>query len=198
MKIFRGILLGLLFPILAYSQDRVSSYERMTNFGMLYGTQWTVYVLTQNPTIDDHGSLENWYTYPFSPHFDNDSFDYNIFQHTLTGTSYFLFYRSRGYRKVDAFLWSFISSLAFEFTVETVTERPSWQDIYQTPVYGSILGLGVEKVSDTLYDTNTWWGRTLGTIVNPFRLIARKDRDISFIPYTDGKNSGLLITGSFE
>lgn len=198
MKIFRGFLLGILFPFLALAVDRVSSSERATNFGMVYGAQWTIYVLTQKPTIEDHGSLENWTTYPFSPHFDNDSFDYNIFQHSLSGAGYFLFYRARGYRKVDAFLWSFISSLAFEFTIETVTERPSWQDIYQTPVYGTILGMGVEKLSDTLYDTNTWWGKTLGTIVNPFRLISIKDRDISFMPYTDGKTSGLLITGSFE
>lgn len=198
MKNLRGILLGILFPIIAFSQDRVSSYERAANFGAMYGAQWAVYVLTQKPVIEDHGSFRNWYTYPFSPHFDNDSFDYNIFQHSLTGAAYFLFYRARGYRQVDAFLWSFISSLAFEFTIETVTERPSWQDIYQTPVYGTIVGIGVEKISDSLYDTHTWWGKTLATIVNPFRLISVKDKSVTFVPYTDGRNSGVFISGSFE
>lgn len=169
----------------------------MTNFGAMYAAQVGVYVLTQKPAIEDHGSFRNWYTYPFRPHFDTDSFDYNIFQHSLTGTAYFLFYRARGYKRVDAFLWSFISSLAFEFTIETVTERPSWQDIYQTPVYGTIVGMGVEKISDTLYNTQTWWGKTLGTIVNPFRLISVKEIDVSFYPYTDGKTSGFMITGSF-
>ncbi len=191
MKNLRGILLGVLFPFIAFSQDRVSSYERMTNFGMVYGAQWTTYLLTQRPAIEDHGSFRNWYTYPTSPHFDNDSFDYNIFQHSLSGAAYFLFYRNRGYTKVDAFLWSFVSSLAFEFTIETVTERPSWQDIYQTPVYGTILGMGVEKVSDTLYDTDTWWGKTLGTIVNPFRLF-------KVTPYYDGKEAGVTVTWSFQ
>jgi hypothetical protein len=169
----------------------------MTNFGIVYAAQWGSYFLMQKPIIEDHGSFRNWTHYPFHPHFDNDSFDYNIFQHSLTGTTYFLFYRARGYTKVDAFLWSFISSAAFEFTIETVTERPSWQDLYQTPVYGTILGLGVEKVSDTLYNTNTWWGKALGTVVNPFRLISKENRDVSVLPFFDGKKTGIAITGSF-
>lgn len=198
MKILRGILLGLLLPASAFSQERVSSYERMTNFGAVYGTQWSVYMINQRSTIEKKGSFKNWYSNPFSPHFDNDSFDYNIFQHSLSGAAYFLFYRARGYRQVDAFLWSMISSLAFEFTIETITERPSWQDMYQTPVYGTILGLGVEKLSNTFYDTQTWWGKALGTIVNPFRLVAVKEESFSFLPYTDGKKSGFIITGSFQ
>ncbi len=192
------IFLFVFLSRLSFAQERVSSYERMSNFGIVYGAQWTSYVLTQKPTIEKNGSLRNWYTNLGSPHFDNDSFDYNIFQHSLTGAAYFLFYRSRGYTKVDSFLWAFISSAAFEFTVETVTERPSWQDLYQTPVYGTILGMGVEKLSDTLYETNTWWGKTLGTVVNPFRLISKKKDSVTFMPYSDGKVTGVTISGSFE
>lgn len=193
-----GLTIFLFLLVSRASAQRVSSYERMSNFGMVYGAQWTAYVLTQRPAIEKHGSFKNWYSNMGSPHFDTDSFDYNIFQHSLTGATYFLFYRARGYTKVDAFLWSFISSLAFEFTVETVTERPSYQDIYQTPVYGTILGMGVEKLSDTFYDTNTWWGKTLGTIVNPFRLLSSKKETVTFMPYTDGRVTGVAITGSFE
>lgn len=99
---------------------------------------------------------------------------------------------------MDAFLWSFVSSLAFEFTIETVTERPSWQDIYQTPVYGTLLGLGVEKVSDKLYETNTWWGKTLGTVINPFRLLKKLDPEIDGVTFTDGKSGGFYVTRSFD
>ena len=198
MKILRGILLAFFLTSPAFAQQRVSSYERMANFGAVYGTQWTIYLLTQRSAIEEHGSLRNWYTYPFSPHFDNDSFDFNIFQHSLSGASYFLFYRARGYTKVDAFLWSFVSSLAFEFTVETVTERPSWQDIYQTPVYGTLLGLGVEKVSDKLVETNTWWGKTLGTAINPFRLLKKLDPELDGVTWSDGKSAGFYVTRSFD
>lgn len=191
------LLFSLLLTSRAFGRERVTSDERLTNFGIVYGTQWAVYLATQKATIEDHGSLKNWLNYPFSPHFDNDSFDYNIFQHSLSGASYFLFYRARGYTRVDAFLWSFFSSLAFEFTIETVTERPSWQDIYQTPVYGTLLGLGVETVSDKLVATNSWWGKTLGTMVNPFRLLKKLDPDLDGSAWSDGKNSGLIITRSF-
>jgi hypothetical protein len=37
-----------------------------------------------------------------------------------------------------------ISSALFEFTVEVYTEPASVQDLYQTPILGSILGLGLE------------------------------------------------------
>ncbi|MFL5786237.1 MAG: DUF3943 domain-containing protein [Bacteriovoracaceae bacterium] len=198
MKMLRVLLLALI-PFTAIAQDQVSSYERMKNFGIVYGAQWTLYILTQKPTIEDHGSFDHWIHYPSSPHFDNDSFDYNIFRHSLVGASYFLFYRSQGYQKVDAFLWSIISSAAFEFTIETVTERPSWQDLYQTPVYGTLLGLGLETVSDKFTETNTWWGKTLGVITNPFRLLKKDDekKEALYPIYSPGK-FGVAWTKEFE
>lgn len=199
MKILRGILLGILFPFIAFSQDRVTSYERMRNFGIVYGAQWTIYLATQKPTIERKGSLDNWIHYPTSPHFDNDSFDYNLFQHSLSGASYYLFYRSQGYRRTDGFLWAVISSAAFEFTVETVTERPSWQDLYQTPVYGSLLGIGMETLSDKFMSYDTWWGRALGFLSNPFRLLKKEEHPKeAFMPILSPSSVGLLYTREFE
>lgn len=149
--------------------------QKMANFGIVYGAQWGVYLLEQQAAIKNHGSLRNWYTNPLKPHFDKDSFDYNVFWHSVSGASYFLWYRSRGYDVHNAFVWSFLSSLAFEFTIETVTERPSYQDIYQTPVFGSILGVGVESLSNYLHSLNTWYGSALGYILNPFTLIPQQE-----------------------
>lgn len=205
MSILRFILLTILCftSVTAHTAEpatgRISSYERMRNFGIVYGTQWTVYLATQKPTIERNGSFRNWTHYPTSPHFDNDSFDYNLFQHSLSGGSYFLFYRSQGYTQTDAFLWSVISSAAFEFTIETITERPSWQDLYQTPVYGTLLGIGLEKVSDMFFEKGTWWGRALGYVTNPFRILKKEEeKKTSLTPMYSPGRVGLLYTQEFE
>lgn len=205
MKILRRmILLVLFFPLTIYAEDnkeRVTSYERMRNFGVVYGAQWATYVGLQWKTIDQKGSLKNWLNNSPSPHFDNDSFDYNIFQHSLSGSMYYLFYRSQRYTQTDAFLWSFISSAAFEFTIETVTERPSWQDLYQTPVYGTLLGIGVENISDYFYEKGNWWGKTLGYITNPFRFLKQEDKDSpkeSFMPTFGNGSYGVVFMKEFE
>lgn len=193
------ILLIFLFPVQSFGAERISSYERMRNFGVVYGAQWALYFATQKPTIEDRGSFKNWKNNLTSPHFDNDSFDYNIFQHSLTGASYYLFYRSQDYTRVDALLWAMISSTAFEFTIESVTERPSWQDLYQTPVYGTLLGIGVETVSDKFFYTGTWWGRALGYLTNPFRLLKKEEgpKEAVLPVYAPGK-VGVIYTREFE
>lgn len=176
-------------------RDNFSTSEKLLNFGVVYGAQWTYYLIGQREQLDDHGSFENWTKNPFSPHFDKDSFDYNIFAHSFTGNYYYLWYRSRGYTEQNAFIWSFLSSVAFEFTVETATERPSWQDLYQTPVFGSVLGMGMEKLSRYLHSKETWWGDTLGYIINPFTLIPQsEEHEVAFVPIVDKNFHGAALT----
>lgn len=172
--------------------------EKALNFGVVYAAQWVYYLTMQKKTIEDHGSFKNWTHNPFSPHFDKDSFDYNIFKHTLTGNYYYLWFRSRGYTETSAFTWTFLSSLAFEFTVETATERPSYQDIYQTPVFGTVVGIGVEKLSRYFHGRDSWWGHTLGYLLNPFTLIpTTEEKEVSLAPFMDRKNVGVLATYRF-
>lgn len=149
----------------------IPASEKAFNFGIVYGAQWVFYLVSQNKEIREHGSFENWLQYPFRPHYDKDHFDYNLIKHSVTGAGYYLFYRSRGYTKAGSFIWSTLSSLAFEFTIETVTERPSFQDIYQTPVFGTVFGIGLESLSEHLHATGTWYGRGLGYLVNPFSIL---------------------------
>jgi hypothetical protein len=173
--------------------------EKALNFGIAYTAQWADYIVSQKKVIKEGGSYKNWHHNILSPHFDNDSFDYNIFKHGITGNYYFLFYRSRGYDRVEAFFWAFLSSAAFEFTIESFTERPSYQDLYQTPVYGTILGIGVEKLSIYFHRQDSWWGHTLGYMLNPFTLIPewKHETKVSFTPYFDSKKVGGLVTYDF-
>ena len=153
------------------ANPNITNGELAFNFASMYAVQWGMYILTQRETIADHGSFNNWATNWCQPHFDNDTFQYNIFKHSIVGQGYYQFYRSRGYELKKAFLWAFASSLAFEMAIETTTEKPSLQDIYQTPVYGTILGIGLEKVSQACHRTETALGHICGYILDPFTLL---------------------------
>lgn len=204
------IIFLLLFPLLALAEtgprylvkerdrDTIPAKEKAINFGAVYAAQWSYYLVGQREIIDKEGSVKNWYGYMLRPHFDKDSFDYNIFKHTLTGNYYYLWYRSRGYEEGDSLVWSFLSSLAFEFTIETATERPSWQDMYQTPVFGTAMGFGVERLSLYFHSWDTWYGHTLGYLLNPFTLVPRsRHAHVTIAPIINKGTSGVYATYSF-
>lgn len=150
-------------PRLKFTRD-----ELINDFALMYAFQWVGYFANQHDVIRRSGRFENMGRYFFRPHLDNDTYDYNVFQHAISGNYYFLYYRSRGHDVKAAFLWSFASSLAFEFAIETLTERPSFQDMYHTPVLGTILGMGSEKLSLELLGTDNAFFHVLGYILNPF------------------------------
>ncbi len=173
--------------------------ENFLNFGLVYAAQWAVYLYTQRELIEDHGSFDNWTSYPANVRFDNDSFDYNIFKHTLSGQFYYLFYRSQGNTQKNAFFWTFMSSLAFEFTIETVTENPSWQDIYQTPVFGTVAGIGIERLSRYLHRTNNFFAHGLAYLINPLSLLPvfSKETPVVAMPIVGRRSAGILAVYEF-
>ena len=176
----------------------ISPEERTNTFLAIYGAQWAFYLTSQYHIIKEDGSVENWVKHTTSPRFDYDSFDFNIVKHTLSGSFYYLAYRSRGYYRREAFLWSTVSSLAFEFTIETITERPSYQDIYQTPIYGTILGIGLESASDYFHSKQNWL-RYFGYLFNPFTLFHSPAREeVSFAPIINKDQYGLVMRMEFE
>lgn len=166
------ILLFSAVPAIAET-DAETQPNRKLNFALVYSVQWGYYWVDQNDLIRSHGSFRNWVLNPFSPRLDRDDLEFNVLKHTWTGHYYYLFYRSQGESRENAFLWAAISSAAFEFTVETVTERPSYQDLFVTPAFGGSLGVVVERASEVLRAEKGWLSRTLGTILNPFSLVAK-------------------------
>jgi hypothetical protein len=170
---------------------------RALNFGIVYGAQWTYYLISQHETIEHYGSFKNWTENPLKPHFDKDDIDYNVIKHTWTGSTYYLFYRSRGYTQLQSFLWSVASSFAFEFTVETVTEAPSFQDLYQTPVYGTIVGIGADHLSCYFHSLGTWPGRALGYLFNPFTLLPFSKYGFEAVPVAGREGVGATLAVRF-
>lgn len=173
-------------------------HEKLKNFGIMYGLQWIVYGITQEETIREHGSFHNWLTNPWHADYDKDTYDYNIFKHALSGQLYYQFYRSRGYPEQQAFLWTVASSTAFEFTIETVTEVPSYQDLYQTPVLGTIVGVGMEKLSMYFHSKKTWPNRLLGYVFNPFTLLSDSQYGYVTVPVVTKNFKGVQLSWSFQ
>ncbi len=164
------------------------------NFGLVYLAQWSFYLASQQETIRDHGSIERLFENIGKTGFDRDNFEYNVLKHTWAGSYYYLFYRSRGYGVTTAFTWTFISSLAFEYTVETLTEPPSLQDIYQTPIYGTLAGIGLEKLSLYLHSKRIWPARALGFLLNPFTMFGFSAYDWAAAPRVQKDYLGMQCT----
>jgi hypothetical protein len=146
------------------------STNHLADFGKLYAVQWGFYLIAQGDAVRDHGSFKNWYDHMLEPHFDNDNLEYNVVKHSFAGSYYFLYYRWRGNARKEAFLWTVASSLAFEFTIETVSEQPSYQDIFITPMFGTALGIALDNTSAFLVRQPDKLSRGLGYLLNPFNL----------------------------
>lgn len=176
----------------------ISKSERLLTFGSVYLVQWASYFGTQWTNIQDNGSFENWYSNMFSVHMDKDSFDFNLVQHSFAGSHYYLFYRSRGYTKPSSLLWSVLSTLMFEFTVETATEPPSVQDIYQTPVLGALLGIGFESLSKYLISNDHNLIKGLGYLINPYAIFSFSSYRYQTLPIVKSNLVGMNFIYSFD
>jgi hypothetical protein len=145
--------------------------QKLSHVGILYGLTWVVYPLSQPKEFFEEGSFKTYRQNFGKLTFDKDEPFWNWIMHPLTGSQLFLLYRAWGYSRMDAFKMTFISSTLFEMTVEIYTERSSVQDLFQTPVIGSILGLGLENLSFYLLNTGNTFGRFWGHVLNPATLM---------------------------
>ncbi|MBK26867.1 MAG: hypothetical protein CME70_22890 [Halobacteriovorax sp.] len=166
--------------------------ESALHLSAIYGLSWALYPITQPEVFREKGSIKN-YRYNFGRLvFDRDEPFWNWFVHPITGSQLYLYYRANGYNRVDSLGMAFISSTLFEFTVEIYTEPASVQDLYQTPVIGSVIGLGLENLSLYLLNTGNAFGRFLGHVLNPSTLFWFYEGKIQLIPKYNGKKTGSL------
>lgn len=172
--------------------------QKLGHVGILYGLTWVVYPLSQPKVFIDDGSFKKWRQNFGKLTFDKDEPFWNWFMHPLSGSQLFLLYRAYGYNRMDAFKMTFISSMLFEFTVEIYTERASVQDLFQTPVIGSILGLGLENLSFYLLNTGNTFGRFWGHVLNPATLLWFYEGKAVITPTTNLKDqAGLQFVMEF-
>ncbi len=160
-------------PHFNYSyNDRAHSFEESSKLILyVYGATWASYPLTQWNVVKNHGSWSKYKSHFGKLVFDQDEPFWNWMIHPLSGSQLFLLYRSQGYSRINSLAMSIISSSLFEFTVEVYTEPASLQDLYQTPVYGAVLGMGIEQLSLYLLNSTSSFSRFFGHLINPITLL---------------------------
>lgn len=81
------------------------------------------------------------------PEWDHDKFYFNYILHPYAGAAYYMGARSCGFNAWQSLLYcACISTIGWEFGIEAFMERPSIQDIFITPLVGSLIGEGFYKI----------------------------------------------------
>ena len=75
-----------------------------------------------------------------TPVWDKDDWALNYIGHPIAGSYYYNALRSQNASRFHSFLFSTAQSFIWEYIIEGVAERPSAQDLFITPVVGSLLG----------------------------------------------------------
>ncbi|MGH7341794.1 MAG: DUF3943 domain-containing protein [Candidatus Rokuibacteriota bacterium] len=84
--------------------------------------------------------FERWWDNVNNPVWDDDHWAVNYIGHSYFGATYYIRARERGFDRIDSFLYSALASALYEFGVEAIFERPSYNDLIVTPVGGALLG----------------------------------------------------------
>ncbi len=90
----------------------------------------------------DYGMFNKWKDNVTSgPVWDEDDAFLNWVMHPWAGGVYYMSARGSGYNKWESFAYAaFMSTFLWEYGVEAFAEIPSWQDLFVTPILGSLLG----------------------------------------------------------
>lgn len=181
-----------------YIERKHTKKESLKHIAAMYGVTWLIYPITQPDIVRKKGSWSNYKNNFGKLVFDKDEPFWNWFVHPISGSQLYLYYRANGYSRIDSLGMAFISSTLFEFTVEIYTEPASIQDLYQTPVIGSFLGVGLENLSMYLLNSGNGLGKIIGHIINPSTLFWFYEGKVRLIPQTNFNNKhGLLFSMDF-
>ena len=99
-------------------------------------TQW------DKDKIRKEGLIKQWSNnLDAGPVWDEDGFFFNWITHPWAGAVYYMNARGSGFKRWESFVYStLMSTLFWEFGVESFIEIPSWQDLIVTPIIGSFIG----------------------------------------------------------
>lgn len=105
-------------------------------------TSWNRAAITSVPPF------RRWWTHvKAGPEWDHDNVIFNYVLHPYAGAAYYMAARSCGFNVYQSFLYSAcISTIGWEYGIEAFMEYPSWQDLFITPIVGSVIGECFYKV----------------------------------------------------
>ena len=170
-------------------------------FGYQFGAIAILYLMPESVTgwtdeqKSDYG-LSVWWEKTTHPENDSDDFYLNYILHPYWGAAYFVRARERGFNNWQSFGYSTLLSTLFEFGVEAGAEPPSKQDLWVTPVIGSMVGLYFMHLRDNVRERDaargyrstgdTWiWVLTdpLGSLNRQFDKWFGWDTEVELRPY---------------
>lgn len=173
-----------------YNDRKHSKSETWKHIGFIYALSWVVYPISQPEVFRDEGSFKNYGNNFGKIVFDHDTPFWNWLIHPISGSQLYLYYRAHGYNQIDSVGLTFVSSTLFELAVEIYTEPASVQDLYQTPILGSIVGLGIENLSLWLLNSGHPVATFIGHTINPMTLFGFFEGKVRTVPQLDGKGGG--------
>jgi hypothetical protein len=115
----------------------------------------------------------NWKrTFTQPPVMDTDDAWLNWIAHPIVGSWYYNSVRSQNARWWESFLWSLGQSAFWEYAIEGMAEQPSIQDLWITPVIGSVLGESTHQATLAMRRNGyTLVEKITVTIINPMFVI---------------------------
>jgi hypothetical protein len=104
----------------------------------------TLYLLPERVTHwtveDRRTSLQSWWEHVRHPQWDPDHWSVNYLGHPYFGAIAYVRARERGFGPLGGFGYAAVLSGLYEYGIEALFERPSYQDLLVTPVGGLLLG----------------------------------------------------------
>lgn len=176
-----------------YVERTHTTEETLKTLGVVYGLAWVFYPLVQPKVFKVENGFQQYKNNFGKVVFDKDEPIWNFFVHPLSGSQLFLLYRAQGYSRMSALGMTTITSTLFELTIEILTEPASFQDLYQTPILGTALGLGIETASMSLLNSGTTAGKIIGHIINPATLLPLYEGRTLIIPKFEQEDKGAML-----
>jgi len=175
--------------------------ETTSHLGFLYAFSWGLYYVTQPDTISDNGSSQNYKkNFGKTVLYDRDRSVWNWMVHPFSGSQTYLYYRAAGYKRPEAFKLTFLQSALFEYTAEILTEPASFEDLFNTPVLGSTLGVFLEGVTMDFINNGSPVLKVIGHVLNPATLLFFYEGRIRVTPkvsektFSQAKTLGLSVS----
>lgn len=176
-----------------YNDRTHTTEETIKNVGIVYGLTWVFYPLVQPKVFKVHDGVSQYKNNFGKLVFDKDEPVWNFFVHPISGSQLFLLYRAQGYSRMEALGLTTISSTLFEATVEILTEPASVQDLYMTPILGTVLGLGIETLSMSLLNSGIPAAKIFAHIINPATFLPLYEGRTLIIPKFEQEDKGAMV-----
>lgn len=176
-----------------YNDRAHTTEETIKNVGIVYGLTWVFYPLVQPKVFKVQDGVGQYKNNFGKLVFDKDEPIWNFFVHPISGSQLFLLYRAQGYSRMQALGLTTISSTLFEATVEILTEPASVQDLYMTPILGTVLGLGIESLSMSLLNSGNTTAKIFAHIINPATLLPLYEGRTLIIPKFEQEDKGAMV-----